>query len=481
MPHPFDRYAPFTDLAALKTASSRPLRKCVRVNTLKCSVDTFREWAKEKGWKLTPVPWSDEGFFLERADHGTALGRDLRHLLGHFYMQEAASMLPAALLDPQPGDAVLDLCAAPGSKTTQMAAAMQGRGVIIANDMQEKRLRILNDAIQRMGATNVVITRKVGQWFARHMTERFDCVLCDAPCTAQGTCRKDSTALDYCSPASIAKASNLQRALLEAAIHACKVGGRIVYSTCTLTPEENEQVVLDILNKFSDQLEVVNIDKCAPSRAKKELQKAVNDSEIVQRSLCHNPTPTPYPFLRLWPQTYDTEGFFCAVLRKTARTLPPEHMHMIERTQPVLSKAKKKMIHEEFQFLYGTDFLQEGEELVERGEQVMLTTQESVSFLLPLSEYATGVPYAKDVGNGRYRLTNELVALRGSRAQSQVMELTETELQQLLSGKDIPCGADLKGDTVLRHRGIAIGLGLAKQGTLLNRLPRWVVKLGGRA
>jgi len=508
MTHPFDRYAPFTDLAALKAASNRPLRKCVRVNTLKCSVETFKKWAKEKGWKLSPVPWSEEGFFLERDDHGTALGRDLRHLLGHFYMQEAASMLPAELLDPQPGDAVLDLCAAPGSKTTQMAAALtpgpspasgrgetrQGSGIVIANDMQEKRLRVLNDSIQRMGASNVVITRKVGQWFGRHLAERFDRVLCDAPCTAQGTCRKDSTALDYCSSASIAKAANLQRALLEAAIHACKVGGRIVYSTCTLTPEENEAVVFAILQRFGDCLEVVDPRKDEVVSGKWKMSQAIDDSIVVQQSLkSHFPvhglmpfmaerqlSTFNFPLLRLWPQTYDTEGFFCAVLRKTGRTLPPEHMHMVERTSPVLSRLKKKMIHEEFQFLYGTDFLQEGDELVERGEQVMLTTQEAVSFPLPLTEYATGIPYAKDVGNGRYRLTNELVALRGERAKSQVMELTETELQQLLSGRDIPCSADLKGDTVLLHRGIAIGLGLAKGGLLLNRLPRWVVKLGGR-
>lgn len=477
MVHPFDRYAAFTDLAALKAASSKPLRKCVRVNTLKCSVDTFKEWAMEKGWTLAPVAWSREGFFLDRENRESALGRDLRHLLGHFYMQEAASMLPASLLDPQPGEAILDMCAAPGSKTTQMADTVQGRGVIIANDMQEKRLRVLCDALQRMGAANVIVTRKVGQWFARHMTERFDRVLCDAPCTAQGTIRKDLTALSYSSEDSIVKASRLQYQLLEASIHATKVGGRIVYSTCTLTPEENEEVILEILNKFSDQLEVVHPREALPSGLDCDLSAAISASETVQKSL--NLNLQPYPFLRLWPQTYDTEGFFCAVLRKVKPTLHPEHMDMVQRTASVLSRMKKKALQDEFSELYGTDFLQEGDELVERGQQVLLTSRDATDFRLPLAEYATGIPYARDVGNGRFRITNELVALRGQMASKQVMDLSHDQLSLMLSGKDISCSPALKGDTVLSHRGMQIGLGLAKEGLLLNRLPRWVVKLGG--
>ncbi|MBI2523956.1 hypothetical protein HYW11_01940 [Candidatus Peregrinibacteria bacterium] len=145
--HPFDRYAAFTDVAVLKEWSAKPLRKSVRVNTLKCSVERFQEWAKERCWQLEPVPWCREGFFIERplpplpdpppkgeGNMREPLGKDLLHLIGGFYIQEAASMLPVTLLDPQPGAAVLDMSAAPGSKTTQIAALMahplpsEGRG-----------------------------------------------------------------------------------------------------------------------------------------------------------------------------------------------------------------------------------------------------------------------------------------------------------------------------------------------------------------
>lgn len=490
--HPFDRYAPLTDLSALKAASDRPLRKSVRVNTLKCSVADFKAWAKEKGWSLTPVPWWKEGFFIERTDLTTALGRDLRHLLGHFYMQEAASMLPVALADPKPGEAILDLCAAPGSKTTQIAARISptpgpspggggepSKGIVIANDMQEKRLRILNDALQRTGATSVVITRKVGQWFSKHLTERFDRVICDAPCTAQGTARKDATALLYSSQDSIEKAARLQYQLLEAAIHSAKVGGRIVYSTCTLTPEENEGVVLEILNKFSDQLEVVHPKEALGSGLDWDMSAAISDSETVQKTL----RPTPYalhPFLRLWPQTYDTEGFFCAVLKKVKPTRAVEHLEMYPRTATPVRRKDVEKISALFRQQFGTDFLLPGECLIEKGNFILLATQEAHDFPLPVTEYAMGIPYAKILPDGRYRITNELASLRGNMASSHVLELTDEQLQSLLSGKDLSIDSALYGDTILFNCGIALGVGLAKEGTLLNRLPRWVVKIGGR-
>ncbi|MDO8469079.1 MAG: NOL1/NOP2/sun family putative RNA methylase [Candidatus Peribacter sp.] len=476
--HPFDRYAPFTDLEALNTASDRPLRKSVRVNTLKCSVSDFKGWAKEQGWSLTPVPWWAEGFFIDRTDLTTALGRDIRHLLGHFYMQEAASMLPVALLDPAPGEAILDLCAAPGSKTTQIAARLQGRGVVIANDMQEKRLRVLNDALQRTGATSVVITRKVGQWFSKHLTERFDRVVCDAPCTAQGTARKDATALLYSSQDSIGKAARLQYQLLEAAIHAAKVGGRIVYSTCTLTPEENEGVVLEILNKFSDQLEVIHPKEALGSGLDWDMSAAISDSEIVQKSL--NPNPNLHPFLRLWPQTYDTEGFFCAVLKKVKRTREVEPLEMYQRTALPFGRKSTEAVSKIFLEQFGADFRLPGECLIEKGQQLLLSGEDAYGFPLPVTEYASGIPFAKILPDGRFRITNELASLRGHLATSGVMELSQDQLDALLAGKDISVDPSLRGDTILRFRGISLGLGLAKEGTLLNRLPRWVVKLGSR-
>lgn len=474
----FDRYAGFTDLTALNEFSNKPLRKSVRVNTLKSSIEAFKVWAKEKKWNLEPVPWCREAFYIERENREDALGKDLLHLLGHMYMQEAASMLPPALLQAEPGDSVLDMSAAPGSKTTQMGAKMQGRGVIVANDVQEKRLWTLKSSIHRCGVHNNIVTKKVGQWFARHMTERFDKVLCDAPCTAQGTVRKDSDALAYCSLDNIEKMARLQYQLLESAIHSTKVGGRIVYSTCTLTPEENEGVIISMLEKFPDQLEVIDPRtlNIAPDGF---WDVAINDSIKVQKANNLSPISYQLPLLRLWPQTYDTEGFFCAVLQKKASTKavePVEWKYFQEK--PIMRKNLKDYL-QHFESRYGTSFFNEGDALFERGgESIILATREVEEFGLAVEDYALGIPFAKKLKDGRLLLDHEMATLRGHMATKNVWEVDDAALELLLDAKDCECPQELQGHTLLLYRGSCIGQGLAKDGHMKNNLPRWMVRFG---
>jgi 16S rRNA (cytosine1407-C5)-methyltransferase len=482
MVHPFDRYAAFTDLPALLASSEKPLRKCVRVNTLKCTMEQFHAWAGEQQWQLTPVPWCAEGFFIDREDRSKALGRDLLHLLGAVYMQEAASMLPPELLDVHPGQTVLDMSAAPGSKSTQMAAKMGNTGVLVCNDMQEKRLWTLKTALHRSGVINYIMTKKVGQWFAKHMTERFDRVLCDAPCTAQGTSRKDSDALDYCSPENVGKMAKLQRELLEAAIHATKVGGRIVYSTCTLTPEENEEVILSMLEKFPGQLEAVD-PRTELREARGELREfldvAINDSGRVQQHLSRNSQPaarSPQPMLRVWPHVHDVEGFFAAVLQKTAPTKNAEPMDWVRRQEDELPLLRQKDVAEHMTEMFGIPMVSENERLYLRTDQLLLSTLDVAKFGLPVTDYALGIPFAKRLDAERIRLSHETATLRGVDATLSTLEISKEELRALLDGKDIPCDSELKGDIVLLHKGFAVGTSLAKEGKLWNRLPRWVVQ-----
>ncbi len=476
MPHPFDRYASFTDLPALLEFSERPLRKSKRVNLLKSSIKKFEQYAASRGWSLTQVPWCPEGFFIERDDHAFPLGKDLLHLLGHTYMQEAASMLPVALLDPQEGDTVLDLSAAPGSKTTHVASRIGTSGVIVANDASEKRLWALASNLQRCGVINAIIVRKVGQWYARHMTERFTKVLCDAPCTAQGTSRKDRDALSYCSDDNIAKMARLQIQLLESAIHAAKTGGRIVYSTCTLTPEENEEVVRHILNKFCDQLAVVD-----PASLFPELAPAVRDSQIVQEQRGFE---TMLPCARLWPQTYDTEGFFCAVFEKTAPTLLPMAVSERERRETLVPIRRLREISHAFEEWYGTPFARKGEMLLETTKQMLVTTEEAYRFPLPVKNTLMGLPFAKPTTHGFPRLSHETATLRGMEAAKQVLPVAPDDLASLLTGETLRVGesADTAdGDVLLSHEvagsSLILGRGLLKKGEVLNRLPREIVRM----
>lgn len=379
-------------------------------------------------------------------------------------------MLPVEMLDPQPGETILDMSAAPGSKTTQIAAKMQGRGVIIANDIQEKRLWTLKTALHRLGVSNVIVTKKVGQWFGKHMTERFDRVLCDAPCTAQGTARKDSDALRYSSEESIGVMARLQAELLEAAVHATKVGGRIVYSTCTLSPEENEFLVRSILNKYRDQLESVNYRSALSEANKVDLLVGEKDAFQVQETV-----DDPISAVRLWPQTYDTEGFFVAVLRKTASTRDIHKFDWLNRQEQPVSRVRSAEHWRLLQETYGTDFYVEGDALSQREDHVLLTTADCQEFGLTVQDYSMGLPFAKGLKDGRVRLTTELVTLRGHMAERNVLEITESELGEILLGKDVPCSVDLRGDVILRYEGIIVGLGLAISGTLKNRISRWII------
>jgi 16S rRNA (cytosine1407-C5)-methyltransferase len=353
---------------------------------------------------------------------------------------------------------------------------MQGRGVIIASDVQEKRLWTLMTSLYRCGVTNAVVIRKVGQWFAKHMTERFDRVLCDAPCTAQGTSRKDSDALTYCSLENIEKMARLQYQMLESAIHSAKVGGRIVFSTCTLTPEENEGVVRQILNKFCDQLEVVDPRSIAGiGNRESDIGRAIDDSDVVQRSLFPK-SESRFPFVRLWPQTYDTEGFFCAVLRKTARTKDPEPMDWVPFFEEDVPSGRTKDIGRILSEQFGTPFIRDGECLYQRKEQLLITTDAVAKFGLPVLDFGVGLPFAKRLTDGRIRVSHEMATLRGTEATQNTLTVSDEERKQLLTGQDIACDPVLYGDQLLMAEGLCIGRGLAKEGKLKNNLPREMIR-----
>jgi len=477
MNHPFDRYKGFTDIAALKESSEKPLRKCMRVNTLKMSVEDFKTYAADHNWKLEPVLWCKEGFFIDREDRSVPLGKDLLHLLGHTYIQEASSMLPVSMLDPQPGEKILDMAAAPGSKSTQIAAKMNGRGVLVANDMQEARLQTLKSALNRLGVINVIVTKKMGQWFGKHMTGRFDRVLIDAPCTGQGTARKDSSALKYCSIDSIGKNAKLQRELIEAAVHATKIGGRIVYSTCTLTPEENEDVVFSVLRKFPGQLEVVHPQEVIGDQwSVDSMQKAIDDSYMVQEQIFPT-TDNRQPFLRIWPQTYDSEGFFCAVLKKTAPTKEAVQYDLVKVDKDLLSKGRVKEICEFLESKFGKSFKNKSEVLLQSKERLWIATEDIYKFKLPCPNAGIGLPFGKTLTKSPVMIDHDLATLRGSNTEGNVIDITEEQWKLLTRGQDIDCDSELFGKVLFRYNGICIGRGNTRDGRCKNQLPRWIVQV----
>lgn len=413
---------------------------------------------------MEQVPWCHEGFFIDRADRDIPLGKDLLHILGYSYLQEASSMVPVTLLDPKPGEAILDMASAPGSKATQIAALMQGQGVLVCNDMQDKRIWTLRGALNRLGVKNAIVTKKMGQWFSKHMTERFDRVLIDAPCTAQGTIRKDPNALKYTSMHSINKAAALQRALLESAVHATRVGGRIVYSTCTLTPEENEEVVLSILEAYAGQIEVITPDMSI-------FDGPIHDSLVVQGG------KTSLPMVRIWPQTFNTEGFFAAVLRKTAPTRDREHFDPVSHHEERVPKRRVEDMRSYLEQHYGTPFLEDDDVVLKSHEHLLLTTKEAETFFLPVSRLTIGLPLGRVLTKAPLHVDHDFVTLKGGEATKHVMHLDDAQWETLIAGQDCPCPSSLQGHVILTYRGLPVGRGRARDGKLKNHLPRWIVTL----
>jgi 16S rRNA (cytosine1407-C5)-methyltransferase len=203
------------------------------------------------------------------------------------------------------------------------------------------------------------------------------------------------------------------------------------------------------------------------------LQKGIEDSELVQTKLGFE---KPFPVIRLWPQTYDTEGFFCAVLRKTKPTRHPIDHPYVHFQEEELPAARLKEWSAKLEAMYGTSFMVEGDRLFERGELLLLTNADVAKFRMPVADYALGIPFGKKIDDGRIRVDHDIAVFRGNMATKNACDITEETLNLLLDGKDATCDQTLKGDVLLRFQGMIIGIGLAKEGHLKNRLPRWIVQ-----
>ena len=288
-----DRYGKLTDINKFKEYCARDLRKSIRVNTLKISVKEFLE---RTDLELEKIKWCNEGFFVNSR---VTLGNLNDHFLGYFYVQEAASMIPPLALDIK--NKVLDMCAAPGSKTGQIASLMKNKGLIIANDFDYIRLKSLTLNLQRLGIINTVMTNMKGYL----INERFDSILLDAPCSGTGTIRKSHYTVQIYNTGMIRKLGNDQKGLINNAFKILNENGSMIYSTCSLEPEENEEVVDFLLRKYDNaRLERIRFRGLKTSDAVLEFEGRKYSNEIKK---C----------IRIWPQDSDTSGFFIAKIRKS--------------------------------------------------------------------------------------------------------------------------------------------------------------------
>lgn len=280
----------------------RPLKPSIRINTLKGEKEEILEAIKKRKLVLKQVPWYDRGYFIENIEEEN-IGNWWEHFAGIIYVQSADSMIPPVVLDPKPGEVILDMCASPGSKTTQIADMMNNKGTIVANDVSVDRIKALTSNIERIGAVNVMVTMMDGTRFGKILPNYFDKVLVDAPCSSEGTIRKSYKAIYNWKPWGYRKLSNLQRSLLISAYKSVKAGGIIVYSTCTFSPEENEEVVSYLLENYNAKLEEINLTGLNISEGMEGFGDKKFNSEVKKA-------------IRVYPHKNEVGGFFVAKIRK---------------------------------------------------------------------------------------------------------------------------------------------------------------------
>jgi len=294
----------------------------LRVNRTKITAEQFERMSM---YDLTPVPWIDNAFEYEDS---VSPAKHPYYFAGMYYLQEPSAMTPANLLTIEPGDRVLDLCAAPGGKATELGAKLNHTGLLVANDISNSRAKALLKNIELFGIPNVLVTSEPPEKLAEKFPGFFDKILIDAPCSGEGMFRKNPGMMKDWETYGPKHYSDLQRSIVPHAIRMLKPGGMLLYSTCTFSPEENEGSVKFMLDLDPD-LEVVDI----PNRYE---GFAPGRPELIEDGI-----PDLKKCVRIWPHKMNGEGHFIALLRKKEKA-----EEVVKKAKPRKEKALPALLEE---------------------------------------------------------------------------------------------------------------------------------------
>lgn len=275
--------------------------QALRLNTLKEGAESLSDGKNFA--HLSPVPWAQNGYYYTSDDQP---GKHPYHDAGVYYIQEPSAMAPVEFLKVEPGDRVLDLCAAPGGKSTQIAAKLKGDGFLVCNEIHPARAKILSENVERMGIRNACVTNMTPEGLAKLFPGYFNKILVDAPCSGEGMFRKNEAACDEWSPENVQLCADRQDEILDCAVSMLCPGGRMVYSTCTFAPAENEGSIARLLQR-NPEMKIVAMEK-----EEKGLAGCDGVPEYVE-----NGPEELRETLRIWPHKVQGEGHYGAVLQKT--------------------------------------------------------------------------------------------------------------------------------------------------------------------
>jgi NOL1/NOP2/sun family putative RNA methylase len=454
---PFERYESIIDdWDAFQQTHTKPLPTVIWTNTLKTSPERLVHLLPAHGIELEALSWRPGGFKL--LGHDGKPGNHWGFLGGLYHVQEEVSLLPVFLLDPQPGDRVLDLCAAPGNKTAQIAVAMGNQGTVVANDRDYHRIRAVHHMTERLGILNTSTTLYDGANYPK-AAGLFDRILVDVPCTCEGTTRKSPEVVLDPTGGLSRKMPGGQKALLRKAIQLCRPGGRIVYSSCTYAPEENEAVIDALLREIGRHVVRLVPARVDGFRFSKGLQ--VWQGEAFDESLQFA--------MRIWPHQNDTGGFFVAVLEKVSGEDSSEEesgsARTTDRTDRAFSPPLEAWLETlEQRFGMPCDAFKGLRFFHRRPRDLRVVNQDHRPPLRPEPQ-STGIVFMR--AQSRFpKMTTAAAMVFGRKATRNTIDLDDEQIQAYVQRRDVDLRADQVrsctgiGYVLVRHRGVEFGVGL---------------------
>lgn len=430
----------------------KPGFHALRRNPLKTEEEEF---LNKIPYELKPVPWAKHGYYYKYEDQP---GKHPFHEAGIYYIQEPSAMSVVEYLEVKPGEQVLDLCAAPGGKTTQIAGFMNGEGVLVCNEIHPQRAKILSENIERLGVKNALVTNETPQRLSSVFPEFFDKILVDAPCSGEGMFRKNEEALTEWSMENVQMCADRQDEILEEAAKMLRPGGRICYSTCTFAPAENEDCMARFITNH-------------PEFHLIEVEKKGNMSS-GNPAFASNPVEGLEKTIRLWPHKLDGEGHFIAVLEKDG-TLETEYrpVSINGNEKPLKEKDYQEYLEFEKEFLK----IKVGKDIFLFGEQLYVMP-ENMPELKGLKVLRPGL-HLGTFKKKRFEPSHALaLALKPEEAvNAWDWKADSLEIKQYLSGQTFKAEGP-KGWYLITVEGYSIGWGKLAGGIMKNHYPKGLRK-----
>lgn len=431
----------------------------VRITGEQSEKDFLINNLKNYGIKLEQIPGLS--FAYKIIEGQQTIGKTLEHALGKYYIQSLSSMIPAYVLNPLPGEKVLDLCAAPGSKTTQLASLMNNTGTLIANEPNLQRVKALIYNLDRLSFVNLAVIKDKGELLSKFYENYFDKILVDAPCSALGIIQKKGEVSNWWNLEQAEKIAELQFRLLLSAVKMAKVGAEIVYSTCTLTLEENEVILNKVLKKYPVQLMEFDL----PLQTHEGFVK-YGDEEL---------NPEIRKSKRIIPWEINSEGFFVAKLRKTGDTEAMKRAEIKDRGHVFLSsnssKIKKYLNDIKEHFGIEENILNKYKYLRKNNDIFFINADWDEEDLNPFMR--VGIKFGNIDNKDNAHLYSNAASLFENKVSSNVIELIEmNDLKIYMNGGTIKREFVPFGQKIIKYKNYFIGTAVASKDGLKSRFPR---------